>query len=57
MKEFSSDAIAGVAMGKKRYVPPQMEVVELERQTPLLAVSGAAGKYKADFEDLDRDDW
>lgn len=59
MKEFSTNAVVGVSTGKKQYVPPQIEVVELERQTMLLAGSPSAGfgSSKMMFNDISDEEW
>ena len=49
MKEFSTNAVVGVSTGKKQYAPPQIEVVELDKHTMLLAGSiSASGHFTLD---------
>jgi len=56
MKEFSHDVVADVTTRKKQYVPPQIEVVELAKQSPLLSASvDSARGFR--FEDMGSDDW
>ncbi|MBO7566860.1 MAG: hypothetical protein J6T60_07180 [Bacteroidales bacterium] len=56
MKEFSTNAVVGVSTGKKQYATPQIEVVELERQTMLLtgSVQGQGSGY---FQSIGEDSW
>lgn len=56
MKEFSTNAVVDVSMGKKQYVPPQIEVVELAKHTPLLSTSrDSSGTFRLD--NLGSDSW
>ncbi|MBO7439340.1 MAG: hypothetical protein J6U21_06625 [Bacteroidales bacterium] len=56
MKEFSTNAVVGVSTGKKQYAPPQIEVVELDRQTMLLAGSITSSRgFRLD--DAGEDSW
>lgn len=43
VQKISINAVADVATGKKQYVPPQIEVVELDNQASLLITSSASG--------------
>ena len=62
MKKKMNDSGNSVAvckeLEKKKYVSPQIEVVELNQHAPLLSASAnPAGSYDSDFEDLNRNDW
>ena len=46
--------VADVAARKKVYVPPQIEVVELEQQPSLLA--GSPTQFGSGFRGIDRDE-
>ncbi len=53
MKEFSNGIVVDATTGKKHYVPPQVEVVELDKHAPLLAASDR--QFGARFNDIERD--
>ena len=48
--------VADVATRKKQYVPPQIEVVELAKQSPLLSASVESSRWFG-FEKMESDDW
>ena len=52
MTENIKNAVADVATGKKQYVKPQIEVIDLDEQPKLLSGSN----FGAKFNDIDRDD-
>ncbi len=53
VQKISINAVAlDVATGKKQYVKPQMEVIDLDEQPKLLSGS----PYGAKFNDIDRDE-
>ena len=52
VQKSSINAVAlDVATGKKQYVKPQMEVIDLDEQPKLLS-----GSNSARFHDIDRDE-
>ena len=48
--------VADVATRKKQYVPPQIEVVELAKQSPLLSASIESARPFG-FASMGEDDW
>ena len=48
--------VADVATGKKMYVPPQIEVVELVKHSPLLSASFPASAG-AGMSEIEEDTW
>ncbi|MBO7439787.1 MAG: hypothetical protein J6T96_11370 [Bacteroidales bacterium] len=48
--------VADVATGKKMYVPPQIEVVELVKHSPLLSASFPASAG-AGMSEIEEDSW
>ena len=48
--------VADVATRKKQYVPPQIEVVELAKQSPLLSASITSNGMFS-LEDASEDEW
>ena len=56
MKEFSHDVVADVTTRKKQYVPPQIEVVELAKQSPLLSASVTSSRV-FELEDISSENW
>lgn len=50
------NAVVDVATGKKMYVPPQIEVVELVKHSPLLSASYPAGAG-AGMNEIEEDTW
>lgn len=58
-EKISNNAVAlDVVTGKKDYVPPQIVVMQLERQTSLLTMSNIGGTagWGSTFSD-DGDEW
>ncbi|MBO4772868.1 MAG: hypothetical protein J5595_10065 [Bacteroidales bacterium] len=51
-ENFENKVVNGVAT-RKKYVKPEIEVIELEQRPVLL---GASGKYNATFQSIDEDD-
>ena len=56
MQKIEVNAVVDVSMGRKQYVPPQIEVVELDRHAPLLSASQDYSNG-AGFRGIDETDW
>ena len=56
MQKIENNAVVDVSTGRKKYVPPQIEVVELDKHTPLLSASQTA-TYGGYFQGIDDDEW
>ena len=56
MTQIFESAVADVATQRKHYVPPQIEVVELDNQGAILTASTVTRSYGTDFAD-DAEDW
>ena len=56
MQKIESNAVVDVSTGRKKYVPPQIEVVELDKHAPLLSASQSDSRG-AGFRGIDETDW
>ncbi len=57
MNKQTTTIVVDVATQKAKYVPPQIEVVELEKHTPLLAGSISTSGAGADLDEVGETDW